>query len=257
MRKAKLTGLVLISVLIAMLSGCAELRDLRVQNENQLKQIERLSSELEASKLQLDQLQRKLDAAGSITNVELDALKQKIAALEADVDKKTDLIKSMQESLLLGGGKLPVELSTKLEELASKYDMITYDSARGVLKFESDLTFEKGSDHVTASAEGAVKSLCSIVNSIGAEKFDIIVAGHTDNVPIRKPATKAKHPTNWHLSAHRAISVVSIMVSNNVDPKRLSARGFGEFHPVEENKPNNVGSAKNRRVEIFIVPQGM
>ncbi|MHC4706350.1 MAG: OmpA/MotB family protein, partial [Planctomycetota bacterium] len=66
----------------------------------------------------------------------------------------------------------------------------------------------------------------------------------------------AKHPTNWHLSAHRAISVLKIMGANNVNSMRLSARGFGEFRPVVPNEPNKKGHAQNRRVEIYIVAKG-
>ncbi|MCK5175184.1 MAG: OmpA family protein, partial [Planctomycetes bacterium] len=64
------------------------------------------------------------------------------------------------------------------------------------------------------------------------------------------------HPTNWHLSVHRAISVLNVMTQNKVSPKRLSVRGFGEFRPAEPNKADKKGNAANRRVEIFIVPSG-
>ena len=127
---------------------------------------------------------------------------------------------------------------------------------RGIVKFKSDLLFEKGSDTVAASAVEAVKSLCGIMNSEEAKKFDIIIAGHTDDIPILKPETRAKHPTNWHLSAHRAIAVLNVMTNNKIEPKRTSVRGFGEFRPVVENRPNNKGNPQNRRVEIYIVAEG-
>jgi chemotaxis protein MotB len=124
------------------------------------------------------------------------------------------------------------------------------------VKFKSDLLFEKGSAIVASEATTAVKSLCSIMNSVQGLQFDIIVAGHTDDMPIRRAETKAKHPDNWHLSAHRAISVLNIMTANNVDPKRVSVRGFGQYRPIEDNAPDNKGNPQNRRVEIYIVPQG-
>ena len=124
------------------------------------------------------------------------------------------------------------------------------------MKFKSDLLFEKGSDTVAASAVEAVKSLCGILNTEEGKKFDVLIAGHTDDIPILKSATLAKHPTNWHLSAHRAISVLKVMESSNVGSKRLSARGFGEYRPVAENKPGKQGNPQNRRVEIYIVAEG-
>jgi chemotaxis protein MotB len=171
------------------------------------------------------------------------------------VAKKTELIKSMQDRLM-GISPLPVELSTALEDLARDNDMIEYDSSRGIVKFKSDLLFEKGSDAVTTKAAEAVRTLCGILNSEQAKQFHIIVAGHTDDMPIQRPQTRAAHPTNRHLSSHRAISVVRQMEDNGVEEVRLSTRGFGEYRPVETNAPNKRGNPKNRRVEIYIVPEG-
>jgi chemotaxis protein MotB len=244
---------------IFLIGGCnPDLEDCRIQNQIQAKTIEELRAELGAAKLRLDQLTQKLAAAQQGQGVEIDALKQQIAALEEDIAKKKELIASMQQRLLLGGAALPVELSTMLEDFARKQpDLVTYDAARGIVKFRSDLLFEKGSDTVAASAAEAVKSLCNILNSEQGKNFDIIVAGHTDDIPILKSDTRAKHPTNWHLSVHRAIAVLNIMESSNIVAKRLSARGFSEFRPVAENKPNKGGNPQNRRVEIYIVPEGV
>ena len=163
----------------------------------------------------------------------------------------------MQERLLSGGAALPVELSTLLEDFASKHDMVDYDSARGMVKFKSDLLFEKGSDKVAASAIDAIKLLCGIMSSPEAKDFDAVIAGHTDDMRIGQAATRAKHPTNWHLSAHRAIAVLNVMTGSKVDPKRLSIRGFGEYRPIAANKPNKAGNPQNRRVEIYIVAKGV
>ena len=256
MRTARLGGLVLACTGVAFLCGCSN-QELQIMNRTQQTRIADLESELQTKILLLEQRDRQLAAAAEEENIEVEQLKGQVAALKEDLESKKTMISSMQERLLSTGGQLPVELTSKLEELAGKYHMISYDADHGVLKFESDLTFQKGSDQVTSSAIGGVKSLCTILNSAEAEKFDVIIAGHTDDIPVLRPETRAKHPTNWHLSAHRAISVLNIMAANNVAPKRLSVRGFGEFRPVEENKPNKGGSAKNRRVEIYIVPQGM
>jgi chemotaxis protein MotB len=162
----------------------------------------------------------------------------------------------MQAQLLRGGVALPMELSVLLRDFAKGNEMVTFDEGSGMLKFKSDLLFKLGSDEVAPEAMGSIKALCTIMNAKEAAKFDIIIAGHTDDVPIKKPATRVKHPTNWHLSVHRSISVLNLMTANKVGSKRLSVRGFGEFRPAEVNKPGKKGSAANRRVEIFIVPSG-
>ncbi len=256
MRTVKLSLIFLLCVCVFLVNGCtSELQDLRIQNDTQREQIEMLESELQVGALQLEQLRRQLASAKGMSDIEVEKLKQDIAALEEDLAKKKELIASMQERLIFGGAALPVELSTMLEDFAEKHDMVTFDSSRGVIKFKSDLLFEKGSDKVASSADQAVKSLCGILNSEEAKELSVIIAGHTDDIPIMKPATRAKHPTNWHLSVHRAIAVLNVMASNNIESKRMSVRGFGEYRPFVENKPNKGGNPQNRRVEIYIVAQ--
>ncbi|MFQ6036669.1 MAG: OmpA family protein [Sedimentisphaerales bacterium] len=258
MRIAKLSVLFLVCACIVLASGCnSQLKDLRIQNETQQKRIDQLQAELAAKTLELDQLNRRLADARKKGGIEVETLEQKVAALKEDLAKKNELIASMQQKLLYGGAQLPVELSTKLEDFAKEHDMVTYDASRGIVKFKSDLLFEKGSDMVASDAVEAVKALCEILNSEEAKGFDVIIAGHTDDIPIEKPATRQRHPTNWHLSAHRAISVLDVMAENNIDPKRMSIRGFGEYRPVAENKPGKKGNPLNRRVEIYIVPKAM
>lgn len=80
---------------------------------------------------------------------------------------------------------------------------------------------------------------------------NIIISGHTDNVPIRN----AKFASNWELSVMRAISFMKLLLQNeNLDPGWFSAKGFGEFQPAASNETSE-GRAKNRRVEILIMPR--
>jgi chemotaxis protein MotB len=256
MRTVKLSACFLFCFCLALLSGCNS--DLKIQNDTQRKQMADLRSQLQAANLELEQLKRQLADAQEKGGIDIDALKQQIATLEEDVKKKNDLIASMQQKLLYGGAALPVELSTMLEDFAKQQpELVTFDESRGIVRFKSDLLFEKGSDTVATGPAAAVKSLCTILNSEQGKKFDIIIAGHTDDIPILKADTKAKHPTNWYLSAHRAISVLDIMAADSIDQKRMSIRGFSEYRPVAPNKPNKEGNPQNRRVEIYIVPEGV
>jgi chemotaxis protein MotB len=258
MRSVKLSSLVVVlglSLGVAFFGGCAELDSAKLQNRTQQARIAELESQLQTCQLRKDQLERQLAAASATGGVEAEALRQKIAALEEDLAKKQELIRSMQDKLM-GVSPLPVELNSALEDFAKGNDMVEYDSSRGLVKFKSDLLFEKGSDMVTTQAAANIKKLAGILNSEQAKQFHIVVAGHTDDIPIQKPDTRSKHPTNRHLSSHRAISVVQLMEQDGVEPVRLSTRGFGEYRPLEPNGANKTGNAKNRRVEIYIVPAG-
>lgn len=255
--RISLVFLGLVSVIV--LNGCVssvEHGDLKAKNRTQQERLDELDSELGAANLRIEQLSEALMAAQSRGGAEAGSLREEIAALEADIAKKKSLIFSLQKHLL-GGVPLPVELSTQLQDFADGTEMVTFDSSRGVVKFKSDLLFERGSDTASSGAVSAIKSLCRIMNSQAGKSFDIIIAGHTDDMPIKRAETRRLHPTNWHLSVHRAISVERLMETNGVSPKRLSVRGFGEYRPAEKNKPKKGGNPKNRRVEIFIVPTGM
>ncbi len=253
MRLATVSVISIVCAAMIFTTGCVsdQQKDLKMQNSAQERRIKELEGQLQAANLELEQAKRQIEALGGKGNVEMQALQQKIAALE---EEKKNLIEAMQK---LGVTQLPAELNSMLEDWAKGSDLVSFDSARGIVKFKSDLLFEKGSDEVAPSAMEAVKALCGILNTEQAKAFDIIIAGHTDDLRISQPETKAKHPSNWYLSAHRAIAVLDAMTANGLVPERASVRGFGEFRPIVPNEPNKKGNPQNRRVEIYIVPKGM
>ena len=258
MRIAKLSAIILLCGSFFLLNGCnSQVQDLMRQNKIQQDMLDKRTADLTKMTLERDELQRQLDQLRGIGDANMVALQEKINAYEKTLAEKDDLINQMKLRLLNGGTALPPELTTLLEDFAKTHGgMVTYDADKGIVKFSSDLLFNKGSDEVTSSAASAVKSLCTILNSKEAQDFDIIIAGHTDDIPIQKPETLKLHPTNWHLSVHRAIAVEKVMEASNVNPKRMSVRGFGEYRPVVPNAPNKGGAEENRRVEIYIVPKG-
>jgi chemotaxis protein MotB len=81
----------------------------------------------------------------------------------------------------------------------------------------------------------------------------IRVEGHTDNVKVGGALARA-FPSNWELSAARAINVARYLQRLGVDPALLSAAAYGEHRPVSENDTAE-GRTKNRRIEIVLVPR--
>jgi len=79
----------------------------------------------------------------------------------------------------------------------------------------------------------------------------IHVEGHTDNVPINT----AEFPSNWALSSARAAVVVNQLMSNGIDPRRMAAIGYGEYHPIADNRSED-GRYQNRRVVIVLMSRG-
>ena len=158
MQTVKVSLIVVLVAVFALAGGCAseQVKKLQVQNSRQADIIKDLQSKLHAAELTLGQLQAKLKYAESTGSVDVETLRSQIQALEEDLQRKKDLIARMQGQML-GGTQLPIELSTMLEDFArTNPGMITYDAARGVVKFKSDLLFDKGSDVVASSAAQAL-----------------------------------------------------------------------------------------------------
>ncbi len=152
--------------------------------------------------------------------------------------------------------KLPAALDTALKAFAEQNrDAVVYDPARGTVKWSGDLLFPLGSDVVKDSSMAALQSFVNILKSPAASDFEVVVIGHTDNKPIQKAATKDKHPTNWHLSAHRSIAVGNVIQKFGYAPNRVAVVGCAEFRPIADNA-SEAGASQNRRVDIYIVPIG-
>src|SRR5256886_9416445 len=81
----------------------------------------------------------------------------------------------------------------------------------------------------------------------------IRIEGHSDNQPIVGALTQ-RYPTNWELSAARAINIARYLQKQGVDPANLSSAAFGECKPVADNAPLE-GRANTRRIEIVLVPK--
>jgi chemotaxis protein MotB len=113
------------------------------------------------------------------------------------------------------------------------------------------ILFDSGKADVKKEGVEALAKVADVLKNTTDQ--DIIVAGYTDNVPIKGNLAKI-YPTNWELSAARAISVVKILAADGVDPNLMSAAGFGEYHPVADNDTPE-GKAKNRRMEIILMPK--
>lgn len=122
------------------------------------------------------------------------------------------------------------------------------DVSRGdgklTIAIRSDILFGSGSASLSTDAQPVIRLLGQV---LGGFPVDIRVEGHTDNVPV----AAGQYPSNWELSAARALSVVHLLIDDGVSPGRLSAVGYGEFHPVVPNTTPD-GRNANRRVVLSV-----
>jgi chemotaxis protein MotB len=119
-----------------------------------------------------------------------------------------------------------------------------------VITFVAEVLFDSGKADLRQSSFDKLDKLSSVINTT-VRNLNIGIEGHTDNVPIKYSGWKS----NWELSSARALSVLHYFVDNSqVNPKRLSAIGYGEYHPIAPNATKN-GRQMNRRVEVIIIPE--
>jgi predicted nucleic acid-binding Zn-ribbon protein len=140
MRAIKLSVFFLVCIGLGLgMSGCVSERqkELELANRRQSDLIDELRADLNAANLELDALRRKLDDAEALGGIGAKELRDQIKLLEDEIKRKDAMIADMQQQLL-GAPVLPPELSTLLEDFAKEYDLVEYDSARGIVKLKSE-----------------------------------------------------------------------------------------------------------------------
>lgn len=146
----------------------------------------------------------------------------------------------------------PEELLKQFNESFSKekgYGFINLERGkRGItMRLESSSLFEVGTATLTPQAFDALKKLAGDLKYV---RNMISVEGHTDTADTHS----SEYPTNWELSAKRAVNIVRYLVERGVDPRKLSATAYGEYKPIAVNLPGK-GAPENRRVEIIILDE--
>jgi chemotaxis protein MotB len=117
---------------------------------------------------------------------------------------------------------------------------------RLVLTLGEAVSFPPGQAKLIDYIKPALKDMASFF--ITESQYEIIVSGHTDNTPIHT----AQFPSNWELSAARAMSVAKFLIDCRVAPERINIEGFGQYRPIGDNT-HFLGREANRRVEISLV----
>ena len=117
------------------------------------------------------------------------------------------------------------------------------------LEMKSGMLFSSGEAQLSKSAIPLLKKIVEILR----QTHNVLhVEGHTDNIPI----DTVEFPSNWDLSSARASSVVKEFVNDGINPARMAALGYGEYHPVADNKSVQ-GRFKNRRVVLVLISQSI
>lgn len=144
-------------------------------------------------------------------------------------------------------------LEDRLAQEIRDKQILLQNTARGlIITMANDILFDSGKGKIKKDAYPTLNKIAAVLNETVPGR-DIGVEGHTDNVPIKHSGWKS----NWELSSSRATNVLHYLVDEaGVRPERLSAIGYGEYRPMDSNDTKS-GRARNRRVEIIILPKDM
>lgn len=175
-----------------------------------------------------------------------------IAKLVDEINASNKYIKQLVDAKSKSDS-LNIALTNKLTRSLSNDELKDVDVKvlKGVvyISLADNMLFKSGSYEVNSRAMETLSKIAKILKDY--KDFDVLVEGNTDNVPISKTNIR----NNWDLSALRASSIVQVLQTQfDIDPKRLSAAGRGEFNPITDND-SEVGKQRNRRTEIIITPK--
>ncbi len=189
---------------------------------------------------QTDKLSKALKAKSD----ELDAKEKLLSERERTLDEMRKVI-ARQDSAT---SRLNTILRNALLGFNSDELSVEIKNGKVYVSMSDKLLFKSGSSNVESKGKDALKLLADVLDK--NKDVNILVEGHTDNVPIRTSVYK----DNWDLSVARATSIVRILTSDyRIAPERLTASGKGEYFPKAENVTPE-GRAKNRRTEIILSP---
>lgn len=184
--------------------------------------------DLEAQRAYSQECDEKLAAA--------EAQLAELQALQALVDARLAAYQDLANKLrLVLGGADGIKLIVR--------------NGRLVVQLPNEILFESGSSSLNSQGEKTLAAIAPVLNRSGRS---FLIAGHTDNVPVKDKAT-AYH-SNWELSTQRAITVVQFLEGKRVPSVQMAATGYGEHQPIGDNA-TDAGRKSNRRLEIIILPK--
>ena len=198
----------------------------------------------------------------AVLNQQIDALRSQLGRVEEALQISERDSQEQQVTIANLGQRLNMALAAKVEELAA-YRSEFFGRLREVLSdrrdftiigdrfvFQSEVLFASASDELGAEGHERLAQFTQVLKEVMVRippdlPWILQVDGHTDARPIKT----ARFPSNWELSAARAISVVNFLIALGIPPEHVSATGYGEFQPLDD-RDDEIAHRRNRRIEL-------
>lgn len=152
----------------------------------------------------------------------------------------------------LAGSSMPPGMSGRLAALAERYPGLQFDPQTGISKLDSDVLFDSGDAALKPGADRVLGEIAEIFTAPEGRELKLMVVGHADAQGIKGQELRNRYPSNWHLSAGRALTVADWLRQSGIPENRMGVAGFGQFQPIASNDSDDTRS-RNRRVEIYVL----
>jgi chemotaxis protein MotB len=238
------------------------LQALRDDLENQITNMSSKLGSKDATIARERNIAESASAQVALANRQMAALREQLARISEALDVAERKANEQGVQISSMGKRLNSALATKVQEL-SRYRSEFFGRLREVLGdqpgirvvgdrfvFQSEVLFASASANLGEEGKVQLKQLATTLREITRRipndiDWILRIDGHTDGIPI----SNWKFPSNWELSAARAISVVKFLIEEGISANRLAAAGFGEFRPLDQAK-DEVANRRNRRIEM-------
>lgn len=195
-----------------------------------IKEKDRIIAELSQNSMNV--IKEKDRIIAGLTQEKMDAIKERDRVIEEQKHSYDNVVSELTDEIKKG------EIAVKQLK-----DKLTLTMVEKIL-------FDSGKADIKTNGKKVLDRVAEILKTITDKQ--IRIEGHTDNVPIGAVLAE-KFPTNWELSTARATTVARYLQEKGVSPAVLNAAGYSEYKPVESNETDE-GKAKNRRIEIVLIP---
>jgi chemotaxis protein MotB len=170
----------------------------------------------------------------------------RLIAAERERAQKTKTADALEAALATRGAQAE-ETEKTLQQLRAQLDAkdgdIAADGKKISVSLVDEILFPSGEAELSPRGKEVLGKVGGVLKGLTDQQ--VLVGGHTDTVPIHN----ARFASNWELSSARAVNVARYLAEAvGVDPHRIIAAGYSEFHPRSKDR------AKNRRIEILLTP---
>ena len=226
-----------------------QLEEVKTEKDELTVQRDRLAKELEV----LGKEQKQLEETNRQLAADIDQFSARAQQLKVDLEKQKSVVQLQEKVIhLLDDTEKTIQSSLKEQMAAGEVEIVGMPDEIKLVLLDKIL-YEPGSLEVHEKGKQLLTTLADTIRNNPDQQ--LVVAGHTDSVPISKQL-RSKFPTNWELSAARAAAVIRyLQFECDLDPNRISLRAYSHFRPAASNQTEE-GRRLNRRIEIIVRSTG-